>query len=117
VLLPVCASTMCEAEIVKGHPRLVELIRLFRERHPEVVAHVAPTADGYIGYAERRLLSPVSRSASRAYSATSSTRKSSPVLTAAGHSRATTRITRSSSTSAVRPTTSRTCPPSRTREC
>jgi hypothetical protein len=60
-LLPLCASTIFEAEIVKGHPRLVELIRLFRERHPEVVAHVAPTADGYIGYAERRLLSPVSR--------------------------------------------------------
>jgi hypothetical protein len=60
-LLPLCASTIFEAEIVAGHPRLVELIRLFRERHPEVVAQVAPTGEGYIGYAERRLLSPVSR--------------------------------------------------------
>jgi hypothetical protein len=60
-LLPLCASTIFEAENVTGHPRLVELIRLFRERHPDVVAQVAPTGEGYIGYAERRLLSPVSR--------------------------------------------------------
>jgi len=60
-LLPLCASTIFEAENVTGLPRLVELIRLFRERHPDVVAQVAPTGEGYIGYAERRLLSPVSR--------------------------------------------------------
>jgi hypothetical protein len=60
-LLPLCASTIFEAENVTGHPRLMELIRLFRERHPDVVAQVAPTGEGYIGYAERRLLSPVSR--------------------------------------------------------
>ena len=39
----------------------MELIELFRERHPEVVAQVAPTAEGYIGYGGRRLLSPLSK--------------------------------------------------------
>jgi hypothetical protein len=37
------------------------LIQLFRERYPEVVAQVAPTADGYIGYGGRRALSPLSK--------------------------------------------------------
>jgi hypothetical protein len=39
----------------------MELIALFRERHPEVMAQVAPTAEGYIGYGGRRLLSPLSQ--------------------------------------------------------
>ena len=33
------------------------MIALFRKRHPEVVSHVAPTSDGFVGYKERRLLS------------------------------------------------------------
>jgi len=60
-LLPLCASTVFEADQVKNHPRLQELIQLFRERHPEVIAHIAPTGEGYLGYAERRLLSPLSK--------------------------------------------------------
>ena len=43
------------------HPKLMELIALFKKRHPEVLAHVAPTVDGFIGYAGRRLLSPLTR--------------------------------------------------------
>jgi hypothetical protein len=39
----------------------MELIALFRERHPEVMAKVAPTEEGYIGHQGRRLLSPLSR--------------------------------------------------------
>ena len=39
----------------------MELIALFKKRHPEVLAHVAPTVDGFIGYAGRRLLSPLTR--------------------------------------------------------
>jgi hypothetical protein len=39
----------------------MELIALFRERYPEVVAKVAPTAEGYVGQRDRRLLSPLSR--------------------------------------------------------
>ncbi len=60
-LLPLCASTIFEPDIFTSHPRLMELIKLFRERHPEVVAQVAPTEAGYIGYGGRRLLSPLSQ--------------------------------------------------------
>jgi hypothetical protein len=60
-LLPLCASTIFEPEYLDNHPRLQELVRIFRERHPEVVAQVAPTEGGYIGHAGRRLLSPLSR--------------------------------------------------------
>ena len=60
-LLPLCASTIFEPDAVAAHPRLLELVRLFRERHPEVVAHVAPTDEGYVGHGGRRLLSPLSR--------------------------------------------------------
>jgi hypothetical protein len=60
-LLPLCACTMFEPELLAEHPRLADLIRLFRERHPEVVAQVAPTEAGYIGERGRRLLSPLSK--------------------------------------------------------
>ncbi len=60
-LLPLCASTIFEADSLTKHPRLMELIALFRERHPEVVAKVAPTAEGYAGYGDRRLLSTLSK--------------------------------------------------------
>ncbi|MCC7486647.1 MAG: glucosidase [Burkholderiales bacterium] len=60
-LLPLCAATMFEPEDFADHPRLIELIQLFRERHPDVVAQVAPTEAGYAGHAGRRLLSPLSR--------------------------------------------------------
>jgi hypothetical protein len=60
-LLSLCASTIFEADILTKHPRLMELIKLFTERHPEVVAQVAPTHEGYMGYAGRRLLSPLSK--------------------------------------------------------
>jgi hypothetical protein len=58
-LLPLCASTIFGSDDLTNRPRLRELIQLFRERHPEVVAKVAPTADGYMGYAGRRLLTPL----------------------------------------------------------
>ena len=35
----------------------MELIALFKKRHPELVSHVAPTDEGFIGYKGRRLLS------------------------------------------------------------
>jgi hypothetical protein len=61
-LLPLCASTVLEEDMVTRHPKLLELIAIFRKRHPEVIAHVAPTVEGYIGHAGRRLLSPLTRS-------------------------------------------------------
>ena len=60
-LLPLCASTVFEPDVLTSHPRLMELIRMFRERHPEVVAQVAPTDEGFVGCGGRRLLSAVTR--------------------------------------------------------
>ena len=60
-LLPLCASTIFGPEDVLTHPRLAELIKLFTDRHPEVVAQVAPTEEGYIGTGGSRLLSPLSK--------------------------------------------------------
>ena len=60
-LLPFCASTIFESDTITKYPRLRELIALFKERYPEVLAQVAPTAEGYIGYAGQRLLSPLSQ--------------------------------------------------------
>ena len=56
-LLPLCASTVFEGDTATRYPKLTELIALFRKRHPELVSHVAPTDEGFIGYKGRRLLS------------------------------------------------------------
>jgi len=56
-LLPLCASTVFEADFVTRYPKLMEMIALFRKRHPELVSHVAPTNGSFTGYNERRLLS------------------------------------------------------------
>ena len=36
---------------------MVEMIQLFRKRHPELLAHIAPADGSFIGHANRRLLS------------------------------------------------------------
>ena len=57
-LLPLCASTVFEAtSILPKHPRLVELVDVFKKRHPELLKHIAPADEQFKGYAERRLLS------------------------------------------------------------
>ena len=56
-LLPLCASTVFDEDAATRYPKLVELMALFRKRHPQVVSHVAPTDEGFIGYKGRRLLS------------------------------------------------------------
>jgi hypothetical protein len=55
-LLPLCASTVLESDATR-YPKLMELIELFRKRHPELIAHIAPTEHGFVGYRDRRLLS------------------------------------------------------------
>ena len=60
-LLPLCASTVFDGDLATRYPKLLELIELFKKRHPAVVAHVAPTIDGFIGHAGRRLLSPLTQ--------------------------------------------------------
>lgn len=60
-LLPLCSSSVFESDILKRHPRLMEMIALFKQRHPEIVSHVAPTDAGFIGYKDRRLLSTLNK--------------------------------------------------------
>ena len=60
-LLPLCAATVFEANAVERYPKLMELIALFRKRHPELIDHVAPTSDGYVGIKGRRLLSVLNK--------------------------------------------------------
>src|ERR1700751_2906911 len=54
--LTLCASTFIEPLVLKQHPRLVELVALFRRRHPEVLEHIAPADQKFAGFANRRLL-------------------------------------------------------------
>jgi len=56
-LLPLCAATVFEPGFIAHHPRMMELIELFRKRHPDVVEHIAPSHGKFVGYANRRLLS------------------------------------------------------------
>jgi hypothetical protein len=56
-LLPLCASTIFEADASTRYPKLMELITLFKQRHPEMIAHLAPTGQGFVGYGGRRLFS------------------------------------------------------------
>ena len=57
-LLPLCASTVIEANgMLQRHPRLIELVELFKKRHPAVLKHIAPADGKFKGYADRRLLS------------------------------------------------------------
>jgi hypothetical protein len=56
-LLPLCAATTFEADAPERYPTLMKLVALFRQRHPELVAQVAPMDQSFIGYKGRRLLS------------------------------------------------------------
>jgi hypothetical protein len=57
-LLPLCASTVLEAAgIVARSPRLTALRDTFVKRYPELMKHVAPADESFVGYAGRRLMS------------------------------------------------------------
>ena len=56
-LLPLCASTVFDGDAATRYPKLMEMLALFKKRHPRVVSHVAPTDEGFVGYKGRRLLS------------------------------------------------------------
>jgi hypothetical protein len=56
-LLPLCASTTLAAGIAQHHPRLLELIELFKKRHPDLLKHIAPADEHFVGYAGRKLMS------------------------------------------------------------
>jgi Glycosyl hydrolase family 63 C-terminal domain len=57
-LLPLCASTVLESTgIVIRSPRLTALRETFMKRHPELLKHVAPADESFVGFAGRRLMS------------------------------------------------------------
>ena len=57
-LLPLCAATVFEPGTLSKYPHLMELIAIFRERHPEVAKKIATADDPNIGgYLGRRLAS------------------------------------------------------------
>jgi hypothetical protein len=56
-LLPLCASTVFEADVVARHPRIKELTELFKARHVELLGHIAPADNKFVGWEGRRLLS------------------------------------------------------------
>jgi hypothetical protein len=54
-LLPLCAASVFDGSALANHPKLAELIGIFRERHPEVVQQIAINDGTMIGYAGRRM--------------------------------------------------------------
>ncbi len=56
-LLPLCASTVLEPGLEARMPKLTELMQLFKKRHPDLLSHIAPADETFVGYRGRRLLS------------------------------------------------------------
>lgn len=57
-LLPLCASTVLEdTGLVARSPRVRELVETFKKRHPDLLTHIAPADDKFVGYGGRRLMS------------------------------------------------------------
>ena len=56
-LLPLAAVSIFEPGSFIDHPKIMELIALFRKRHPEIVKQVAIAGDSFAGYGGRRMLS------------------------------------------------------------
>jgi hypothetical protein len=54
-LLPLCAATVIEPESFVRFPRIVELINLFRKRHPELMKQISIANESFVGYGGRRL--------------------------------------------------------------
>jgi hypothetical protein len=56
-LLPLCASTVLEPTgVLARSPRMREQVETFWRRHPELLRHIAPADERFIGYANRRLM-------------------------------------------------------------
>ncbi|HZD33431.1 MAG TPA: glucosidase, partial [Candidatus Angelobacter sp.] len=60
-LLPLCAASIFEEGTFVSHPRVMELVKLFRKRHPEVVSQIAVDHGGFVGHNGRRMLSVCSK--------------------------------------------------------
>ena len=60
-LLPLCASTVFEGDLIERFPRLLDLIAIFRKRHPDVLSHIAPLDQQFRGHNNRVLLSVLNK--------------------------------------------------------
>jgi hypothetical protein len=58
-LLPLFASTVFESGTIAAHPRLMEMVKLFRKRHPEVAEKIATADDQSVGGYEGRRLAAI----------------------------------------------------------
>ncbi len=56
-LLPLCATTVFNPGTLARHPRIIELIELFRKRHPDVIQHIGVVDGSFAGYGDRKLAS------------------------------------------------------------
>ncbi len=56
-LLPLCAASVFEEGMIARHPRIREMIELFRKRHPEVIKKISVADEGFIGYQGRKIAS------------------------------------------------------------
>jgi hypothetical protein len=54
-LLPLCAATVFD-DMSGRYPQFTKMVDLFKKRHPDLVAHIAPTDAGFTGVLNRRLL-------------------------------------------------------------
>jgi hypothetical protein len=59
-LLPLCASTVFEPGMVARHPRILELVEVFRKRHPDVLEHLG-ASEQMQGHGGRRLLATLKK--------------------------------------------------------
>jgi hypothetical protein len=48
-LLPLCASTVFEPGLVERHPKVLNLVELFKKRHPNVLMHISGSEDRLVG--------------------------------------------------------------------
>ena len=60
-LLPLCASTVFEAGVAARHPRLLELIKLFKKRHPDVLKQLKESDEDVIGCGGRHILAVLNK--------------------------------------------------------
>jgi len=60
-LLPLCASTVIEPEVLARIPRATEMMQLFMKRHPDVVNHVRDSDQAVIGHGGRRMLAVLNK--------------------------------------------------------
>jgi hypothetical protein len=59
-LLPLCASTVFEPGMVARHPRIMELIEIFRKRHPTILEHLG-VAEKLHGHGGRKMLAVLNK--------------------------------------------------------